>query len=411
MDNHAESDDDTSKISCHLPPFPHWQVWKAATRLSEHGISSPSNAPYLNTTVQVVSILRLWGNTWAGNPAWKSLLNKNSLVHEAEESIVALFHLHEWIQSRQVKTTVTVVDLCCGKGLFSMLLSYMVGLYWKDSGISNIVLLDKSVAIDWHHIDAANETALAENRPHLDLWKGVNLHKYDDLLDRFLQLNTTLALVGIHLCKTLSPSAISLVHGLGQTCQFLCLAPCCVPRVVTSRVMSADRRRIAIHQYESPAERSTRLTDMALRDRVLGRGGARQQCYVCWTHGHRVRDCPTLKEMHEDERRRVLKEAALVIPCWQCGKVGHYKVDCPDAGAVWAYVEPPTRYWDIESVLTSTHPFEHYCQVLAECLPSTSTVVSYDTGLKNAKVQEHDPSELNWNQGRKSIYIVAMSKD
>jgi Methyltransferase domain/Zinc knuckle len=418
------TDGTTTNTTTAIPPYQYWQVWKAATKLEKNGISSPSKEQYRSTTVQVVNILRQWGDMWAGHSAWKSVLNKTSLEHEVEESIVALYHLHEWLQSRVERDCITVVDLCCGKGLFSMLLSYMVGLYWNDCGISNIVLLDKAVAIDWHHIHAANENAAHENRPHLDLWKGVNLHKYDPLLDRLLGLNTPLALVGIHLCKTLSPSAVSLVHGLGRSiCPYFCLAPCCVPRVVTSKYMTAERRQIAIYQYESPDERSQRLNSMAQRDRAMGRD-RRSLCYICKTEGHRVRDCTTLEKLCDSDRRQRLRDAARWIPCWQCGNVGHFKADCPSGTSALVRVEPPTRYWDIESVLTSSQPFEQYCQVLAESLQSElSTVVVHDTGLENDKqsrglvavhhndvADDHDGTENEfscWNQGRKGIYIVA----
>ena len=419
------ADATTSITTTATPPYHYWQIWKTATKLEENGISSPSKALYRSTTVQVVNILRQWGNMWAGHSAWKSVLNKTSLEHEVEESIVALYHLHEWLQSRVERDCITVVDLCCGKGLFSMLLSYMVGLYWNDCGISKIVLLDKAVAIDWHHIHAANETALNENRPHLELWKGVNLHKYDSLVDRLLKLNTPLALVGIHLCKTLSPSAVSLVHGLGQSiCPYFCLAPCCVPRVVTSKYMAVERRQIAIHQYESPDERSKRLNAMVQRDRAMGRD-RRSLCYICKTEGHRVRDCSTLEKLCDSDRWQRLRDAASLIPCWQCGTVGHFKADCPIQTSALAHVEPPTRYWDIDSVLTSSQPFEQYCQVLADSLQSvSSSVVVHDTGLENDKksrglvvVRHTDDDDYNdgaqdelsgWNQGRKGIYIVAV---
>jgi hypothetical protein len=399
------------------PPFPYWRVWRASSHLEEHGISSTTTKKtYHATTLQVVDILRTWGHKWAGQRSWQSVLNKPSLQHEVEESIVALYHLHEWLvlsskKRKRSKEPIVVVDLCCGKGLFSMLLSYMVGSVWKDCGISSIVLLDKATSIDWNHVEAANETAAQEGRPELNLWKGVNLHDYDILLERLLALKTTLALVGIHLCKTLSPTAISLVNGLGRIiCPYFLLAPCCLPRVVTSKYMKPEQRKIPIHQYEAPSVRLERRRAMKQRDQASGRS-RRGVCYLCQKEGHRVRACPTLERKPEEERKTILKDAALQIPCWKCGKVGHFKADCPAADAP-LLIEPPTRHWSVDAILAAPQPFVAYCQVLGESIKDDDdkyVVVLHETGLENTKTKGHDDStqEGNWNQGRKSIYIVA----
>jgi hypothetical protein len=133
----------------------HWQIWKVIHNLEHNGISSslPSEVTslYRPITLQVIQIFRAWGTQWAGHRAWNSLLNKSSLEHEAEESIIALYHLQEWLhsQSKESSPTITVVDCCCGKGLFSVLLSYMVGMFWKDSAISNIVMIDKAINVGY----------------------------------------------------------------------------------------------------------------------------------------------------------------------------------------------------------------------------------------------------------------------
>lgn len=400
-------------------PFAYWRIWRAADRLEQDGISSATTkAQYRSTTLQVVKILRTWGHKWAGQGAWQSVLNKPSLQHEAEESIVALHHLHEWLQRRrkQPGDSITVVDLCCGKGFYSMLLSYMVGTYWKDLGIGRIVLLDKATKIDWHHIDAANATAEQEGRPHMELWKGVNLHDYDPLLDRLLQLPQPLALVGIHLCKNLSPTAIGLAQGLGGTsCPYFLLAPCCLPRVVTSRYIDDSKRTIPIYQYETPANRVARQRSVAQRDRAQGRD-RRGKCYICGTVGHRVRECPSLEGLPDEECKARLKEATLKIPCWTCGEVGHFKADCPAKEikmATSSALEPPVRCWSVASIPSSRQPFGQYCQVLADTMEEEYTVKLHDTGLENTKTTQHHDKDSgnsqkgNWNADRKSIYIVA----
>jgi hypothetical protein len=374
------------------------------------------------------------GHTHGECEAWNSIFCKASLRHEVEESIVALHHLQKWMSSStrgddSKHTKLTVVDICCGKGFFSMLLSYMVGNFWQDCGIANIVLIDKATGINWQYIDVANETATAENRPLLTLWKGVNLHEYDDVLDRLLGLQTTLALVGIHLCKNLSPAAVSLVHGLGrEKCPYMLLAPCCLPRSITSKSIKSSGKNLRVYQYEDPLERSKRLVATKQRNRALGKG-RKGICYLCssTTNDHRVRDCHVLKGTSPVERKAILHAACLLLPCWQCGEVGHQKADCL-VPAMPTKEEPPSRYYNVASISTAPQPFAQYCQVLGTALrqdddqhgtedaltvSTFSNVVIHETGLTNTdSAHEQDPSqEGDWTKGRKSIYIVATTSN
>jgi hypothetical protein len=336
-------------------------------------------------------------------------------MHEVEESIVVLHHLHQWVvASHKSSKKLVVVDLCCGKGIFSTLLSYLIGSTWRNEceAVSEIVLVDKATSIDWDYLDVANEAAISEHRPYLTLWKGTNLHQTDEIMDRLLNLKATLALVGIHLCKFLSPAALSLAHSLGRdVCPFLCLAPCCLPRVVTNRHLPDEKRILEIRQYESPPQRMQRYKAIHQRDRALGRD-RRGRCYICQSIHHRVHDCPSLlgEDMTDEDRGAILREATRRIPCWKCGQVGHFKADCIAASAL-EHVDAPSLEVSVASVLESEQPFSHYCQILAGSVEPTDhgRVRIFDTGLTNRAHEDETPADQvgNWNYGRKSIYIVA----
>lgn len=367
-------------------PFSYWRVWKAVTALETDGMTTTMpNSCYDDTIAQVVSILRLWGQAWAGKPGWQSLLNKPSLQHEAEESIVALYHLHEWLLTRDDKEEpLIVVDVCCGKGLFSMLLSYMMGSFWKsDASITRIIMLDKMTSKDvsWSHVHGANKTASEENRPSMELWEGCNLHDYDIVLSRLQGLEATLALVGIHLCKTLGPSCVSLANGCGpKKCPFLCLAPCCMPRLVTTK--KAKSRCIPVNLYENEQERKNRLDAMKRRNEALRRG-RHGECYLC-AGQHRVRDCPQLP-MDGEERVSVLQKATATVPCWRCGVVGHFKADCPSTLSRPPRLEPPCVTMNVEGLLQEPQPFGRYCQLIADTVQSFSSKHVVETGLSTLR--------------------------
>ena len=386
-------------------PFPYWSIWKAATTLETDGMTvSKPNPLYADTITQAVSILRVWGHMWAGLPEWQSLLNKSSLQHEVEESIVALYHLHEWMLLQDTQgPPLIVMDVCCGKGLFSMLLSYMVGIHWRNlRTISRIVLLDKATSqtLNWNHIHVANSTAAKEKRPSMELWEGCNLHDYDIVLDRLQGLESPVAMVGIHLCKTLGPSCVGLANGLGPTkCPYLCLAPCCLPRIAITT--KSRTRCIPVNLYEEPQERRDRVDAMQRRDVALGRRNV--ICYLCGDATHRTQGC-SLLPVDEEERLAVLKQATATIPCWKCGIVGHFKADCPSDLTRPVRLEPPSLAMDVEKVLHSPQPFDTYCQLLAETLQECATKQILEPGLINASSAHQ---EGNWNGGRKSIYIVA----
>jgi hypothetical protein len=388
-------------------PQPHWRVWKAISTLETNGMTTTiPNSCYDETTAQVVAILRQWAHKWAGKPEWQSLLNKKSLLHEAEESIVALYHLHEWLLTRQHETEpLVVMDICSGKGIFSMFLSYMMQNFWRDDAIiTKIVMLDKMTSdqVSWKHISAANESASEEHRPHVEIWEGCNLHEHDKVLTRMLDLNSTLALVGIHLCKTLGPSCCGLANALGpKRCPYLCLAPCCMPRLVTTK-KSNKARSIPVNLYESDEQRQDRLEAMQRRNEALRKGGRHGLCYLC-NEKHRVRKCPLLPE-NEAERIAILQKAAATVPCWKCGEVGHFKADCPSSLSRPLNLEAPFVTMNVQGLLETSHPFSLYCQLIADTLQDCSSKKLVETGLTN-DASPHQ--EGNWNSDRKSTYIVA----
>jgi hypothetical protein len=378
----------------------YWQVWKTIEKLQV----AERLHNYQNLTDVIVHILTLWANEWSGISSWQSFLNKRSFQHEVEESMVALYHFNEW----RIKTKcerVVAIDVCGGKGVFSMLLQYMASLYWNEDGaakLDSIILLEKSTEkqIDWNHL-RADSPGKSIQLVQVDLWSDCNIHHYDLLLDRFQSIPHSLALTGIHLCKWLSPAMLGLVNMLGPQCQYFCLAPCCMPRVVTSKTLSASQRCVPVYQFETPSQRAERRLQLQERATADRRGLVVGDCFLCHSPDHWLRQCP-LFPADADKRSSLLQEAARQAPCWNCGKSGHAKTDCPNEKP--ASCEPPIVELNVCNVLEESDPMPRYCELLLTTVQGpTEKVQVIETGLSN----ESKHQEGNWNSQRKAVYIVA----
>lgn len=375
-----------------------WTISSAIEKLD-----ASKNTFYPNVTPQVVPILRRWADQWDSDPEWRSLLNKKSLHKELEESIVAIDQLITGTSKQQIdKEAIIVMDLCAGKGLFSFLLSYLA-----PSHVTEIIMLENA-AINWHHIiHGANPTAKKEGRPYIHIWDKTNLHDYDSVLDRMKALPAKLALTGIHLCKQLGPSFCGLVNGLGEQCIYACLAPCCVPRAVTTQKNhQADDKKdfiLSVQLLECPEERRTRLDYMKRRQRVR-RKPREGPCFYCQHPEHGLIDCPNLPKLPIMQQTKIRREFhTATIPCWNCLNFGHFKQECPVSvkRANPLAIQAPLMQLDVSQILEAKRPFDTYCSLLAGGFQDRKCNV-IQTDLENS--EKHQDS--NWNGERKSIFLV-----
>ena len=391
-----------------------WEIFRVIEVLERDGIAASANArdavqqqycndQYHDTTKDVLAVLTRWSMDYVGDDNWRSLLNKSNLRHEIEESIVALYHLRRWTANRNsTETPFIAVDGCCGKALFSMLLSYLAAEHDDLSSLSRIILFDKDRNIDWRHVQSANQSRLElthgsgqRPRPIMEVWAGINLHDYDSsILPKLQSYNTPIALTGIHLCKTLGPAFVSLANQLGRhQAPYLCLAPCCLPRRTAI---------LSIGQYEAPMQRNVRL--QMTQNRHLARERWQAKCYVC-QENHHVLDCPRKYHYSNEEAwNNAVASALIQLPCWKCGKIGHRRDECRDDemnnGLVPALVK---KRMDL-SILRDTDLYESYCEILATFVQHTERLEVVDSGLTSP---HSDENESNWNRHRKSIFIVA----
>ena len=397
-----------------------WKIWTAADALE-----AKSQTFYPSLTPRVVRILRDKWSQFVGKPEWRSLLDKRTLQHELEESIVAISLYEE--QMKDTQQPHIVVDVCAGKGLYSFLLSYL-----QPPFLVLIVMIEKA-AINWYHIHAANK--IVDRRPRIQIWEKTNLHEYDKVLTRLLNLSHPLVLSGIHLCKQLGPAFCGLVNGLGNKCLMSCLAPCCLPRVVTSQGKKWQKYRqqnaeqpfeISIPLKEEPPERERRLDYMERRRRVKKNplydelcptkgNGESVCCYFCQDPSHSVVDCSLLKELDVSEQIKVKRAAhAATVQCWNCLEFGHFKADCPVAMVRRSAKFPPVLTLDLTGILlndnsakaTVANPFERYCHVLSTSLQDRRSVQVFNAPLESSSVCHGDQEESNWNKDRKACFIV-----
>ncbi|KAI2493114.1 methyltransferase domain-containing protein [Fragilaria crotonensis] len=334
----------------------HWEIHQTIQKLERDGITTyypRSIQEYGQSTADVVQVLKEWSRDHSGDDNWRSLLNKANLQNEVEESIVALHHLRKWTSTPNTTTPFIAVDVCCGKGLFSMLLSYVAIRHRDLAGLSRIILLDKDLNIDWRHVIAANQDQGAirvgqYTKPTMEIWAGSNLHDYDStILPKLQSYNQTIALTGIHLCKNLAPSLIGLANQLGpEIVPYLCLAPCCLPRRTAL---------LKIGQYEPPMQRNVRLQMQQYRNAARQRRPTTTNgcCYVC-QGAHHVRECPQQYHYADaNDWNTAVATALAQRPCWNCGKLGHHRDECSERSA--ALIQQPVAQLTFLSLETQIH--------------------------------------------------------
>jgi hypothetical protein len=411
----------------------HWRIWKAIASLERlhaensrgqqvgQGPQTTKGFGFSSFSTSIVSILKLWASAWAGLPAWQSLLNKTSFLDEVEESMVALFYLDEWRRSCP-HCTYVAVDVCGGKGIFSMLLQYMEALYWNTGGQSSrcklqkIVLLEKatSATIDWSHLMSptsalpvvSSATANLRNLVPIEIWQDCNLKNIDDVVGRMESLHPhVLALTGIHLCKLLSPALVGIVNKLGpKRCVYLCLAPCCMPRIVTAKNIAPTDRCLYVCCYENDEKRRQRRQNNERYEAKRRKNRSIGVCFLCDSKDHWLRQCPTLPP-DKQAQSCLLQAAAAATPCWNCGLVGHFQSECNLDHL--KRLEPPMMQIDVSAVLESNNPIFFYSKVLANGLDDQYIFNVYQAAL-TARASRHQ--EQNWNSSRKTVFIVAHSK-
>uniref|UniRef100_A0A7S4J911 CCHC-type domain-containing protein n=1 Tax=Odontella aurita TaxID=265563 RepID=A0A7S4J911_9STRA len=396
-------------------PNPLWRVWRAASALDAAGgdagsssntFSSSSSSSsslladpasrrrYGPLAAEAAAVLRDWGRRWGGGDGaddggeddWgglQSFLNKQTLLHEIEESLVVIEALIEWLKETkgagddgggrdQRDEDVTVVDLCCGKGVLSVLLSHLAArgsLALPSSSkeesccaplryVRRCVMADKIVegrgnrggaddGVDWSHVRRTNldidrasarcngEECEASATVPIEVWGGANLHS-DDFYDRMRSLVTTkdgvddgvLAVVGIHLCGMLSPRAMGLFNTLGpDRAPFLCLAPCCLPR--QARKKRGKRKRSRTGDAKGK-EKESLDAGGGVANKASGGGG------------HPSADIVSVDLFETDEMRSARAEAVRLrnralrrnngggsLRCYVCSEEGHRARDCP----------------------------------------------------------------------------------
>ena len=205
----------------------------------------------------IAYVLPFWNKKWRFHSAFKQIVNKKKLSHEIEESIVALHFVLAMLAQiavsdapKQQQKSVSLIDLCSGKGILSLLLVSFIKLVPKYqhlcSCIDCIYLMDRN----WDNLDYLEAEEMKEakqdyaKRPkspiksdHLSIASmefGIelvpircNIH-HTKVYDFITGLGKECILLSIHLCRRLSVRAIKLFNGIKSIFAFL-LAPCCLP--------------------------------------------------------------------------------------------------------------------------------------------------------------------------------------
>jgi hypothetical protein len=115
---------------------------------------------YVNTIVQVITALRQWESEGQHQAMFRTLLGMKNLLREVEESIEPLTFLSKFLSD--IDQDITIVDICSGKGVFSMLARQIAPCFSAEMKIKQIIMIDKQTKgkINLSHLHGLDDTCL-----------------------------------------------------------------------------------------------------------------------------------------------------------------------------------------------------------------------------------------------------------
>ena len=205
---------------------------------------------YANLFVSAPKCITNWRKRFRGDPIlWKRLYKHDKVVKEFIEAVPILDAVSSWIAKSPNVANITILDLASGKGYLSMMLSELLP---RDK-VDKIVLIDKQWPmcgsmpqphhIQWDHIYGTkpqeNRNVSDGSESYFQSWP-IPLHTSKQNLKRSCNKRQIKRLIidsapgpvlilAIHLCGTLSLSALDLFHSHPEKILFLAVKPCCLP--------------------------------------------------------------------------------------------------------------------------------------------------------------------------------------
>jgi len=258
MSSASQPEYDNSHIATFGLADEEFETWFLA-ELQEH----PLSERYPELFIKAATAVTNWRRRFRGDPAlWKRLFKKDRVVKEFVEAVPILDALLTWMESSNA-TNITILDLACGKGYLSMMMSEVL----PPDRVLKCIMIDKqwpmatntstpqSHHINWDHIYGHNPALLDPNSStpppppspsssigmescYFGTWpiplhtSKQNLKSGGDkrsIAKRFIDAAPgPVVILAVHLCGTLSFSAVELMN-LHDKVQFLALKPCCLP--------------------------------------------------------------------------------------------------------------------------------------------------------------------------------------
>ncbi|CAJ1959562.1 unnamed protein product [Cylindrotheca closterium] len=193
-----------------------------------------------------------WRQRYRGNPSiWKRIFQKDRVLKEFIEAAPIIEAVQKLVENSDLEGNqkYTIIDLACGRGYLSMILSEML----PPEKVKKFVLVDKQWPmhgnepkpshISWTHIYGSFKKCEDQTIPnYYETWPiPLNTSKQDlksasglRKMEQVYFQDGPIILVAVHLCGILSIKAVELFNN-NPSVRFFVLKPCCLPGMVHAK--------------------------------------------------------------------------------------------------------------------------------------------------------------------------------